>query len=154
MKRILHYSYYVLEAFIFLSLSIIALKLIPFKYLSKLFGKLTNVSVPACSDVSELTKEQVKLVGDTAAAINFVSKYAKNIFVCLPQCLATSMIFRLKKIPFKVIFGVNNVHKDKLAELSAHSWIIANNKVIIGKRLHENFKPIAAYCYNKKEDKG
>lgn len=122
---------YLFPAFILLSVSKLAIKVLPFKILQKEFQKLTKERKANLPSENEIDLK-AKSINRIAFRFSFLG------FTCLPKALAYK--YWLKNYRnIQVNFGVQ---KDEQNELIAHAWVSQGAKIILGDDPSKSYKSI------------
>ena len=75
-------------------------------------------------------------------AIQRASHYSIHSSKCYDQALAGKLMCKWRKLPSTIYFGLSKNEKDNLI---AHAWLRVGNRIITGKRGHEQYTVVASY---------
>ncbi len=125
-----------LVACFYLTICTLAVKLVPFRILSRCLGKSFN-AVPIIGGITE--NEKPKRVGD---AIRRAAAHLPWRSVCLPQAMAAKLMLQRRKILSTLYIGVD---KNEQGELGAHAWLSVGRTNVTGYRNTRNYTVIAIY---------
>ncbi|MES2796094.1 MAG: lasso peptide biosynthesis B2 protein [Bacteroidota bacterium] len=122
---------YLFPAFLLLSVSKLAIVLLPFNFLQKYFQIVTQNHQHILVADSE-----IELKANSINRISSAFQFLK--FSCLPKALALK--FWLKKYEgISVNFGVQKDHQNQFI---AHAWVSNCDKIILGDHPNINYKSI------------
>lgn len=115
----------------------LAVKLIPFRILSRYVGRSFNTA-PVIGSVST-EYEKPKRVGD---AVRRAAAYLPWHSLCLPQAMAARLMLQRQKILSTLYMGVD---KNEQGELVAHAWLNVGSNNITGAGNTRDYVVIAAF---------
>lgn len=127
----------VLVTFILLGITRMLILLIPFRYVSLLFGESMKETT---EDVSNNMYEKARSI---SLVINRVSKYTPWESKCLVQAFTAQLLLRFYKIPTTLYLGID---KDNY-KIQAHAWLRCGNYIVTGDGGREQFRTVAKFAY-------
>lgn len=126
----------VIEAAVILTVAVVALRFIPFRFIAKLVGR-TGPASGIHKNAGDPTAAAVRRAVVTAA------RRLPWRPVCLPQALAAALMLRRRGVRSQVCFGVRREE----GKISAHAWLVLEERfgggVVCGGEAGAGFTPIA-----------
>lgn len=125
-----------IEAAIYLSLASILIKLLPFRYLSKLLGAHMAMRI---KPLDQIDIEMIQIIGLS------VQKAAKSMPwrpLCLPQAIAAKLMLKNRVIASTLFMGVS---KKNGGQLHAHAWLNVDKVTVTGECNKNNYKILASF---------
>lgn len=116
-----------MEAFILLGIARILVLLLPFKYVAPLLGKETQ------GDRQNTSIAAVTIVRLSINRSHHRTPWTSN---CLAQSLAATWMLNRRRCATTTFLGVK---RDANNQIIAHSWTMAGDMFVTGKRAHEKF---------------
>lgn len=123
-----------LEASIALTASSLMLRLMPFRFVARLAGRLGEVP---CGERA-ICNSRAAGVG---RAINRAARRLPWHSNCLVRAIAGRLMLARRRIPSTLSFGVNA----DIGHIQAHAWLQAGGTVICGAAEMKGFAPIAEF---------
>jgi hypothetical protein len=127
-----------IEATLWLGLARCCIRLIPFRWTTRLFALTPGEAAPT-ADVS--SREFVARVGWAVKAAAARTPWQS---MCLAQALAGSGMLRARRIPATMAMGVAKSAGEPGA-LEAHAWLSSGGLVLTGAGGHERFQVVARF---------
>ena len=125
-----------LEASFYLTICTMAVKLIPFRWLSRRLDQ----SMAIAPNVNGRSKnEMISLI---SRAIEQATTHLPWHPVCLPQAITAKLILRHHGIASTLYMGVN---KERTGELSAHAWLSTGEFIVTGAANKQDFTVVASF---------
>ena len=112
-----------MEAAFWLGVSRLAILMLPFRWIAPLLG--THM---ASSDENDAAAKH-QAVRSVSSAIRTMSRRLPWECKCLAQAISGKMMLRTRRIPSTLYLGVA---KEENSDLSAHAWLRAGNRIILG----------------------
>ena len=134
-KTISDYTLFV-EAWTYLSIVKLLIVFFPFKKIALLIGKSQE----------ETAKEPIVDTRISVIEISIIRavKYALFTSKCYDQALAITLMFKRRRIPSTIYFGLCKENE----KLFAHAWVRCGDKIVSGKLGYERFTPVAWFGSN------
>jgi hypothetical protein len=64
---------------------------------------------------------------------------------CLAQSLTGATMLRVRRVPALVYFGVRPASVAEGREMTAHSWLVSDGRIVTGAAGHEDYGVVAVY---------
>ena len=128
------------EAFWYLAVALVAIRLLPFRQIASRFGSPGEVSV----EQKEIYPKQQQEARQVGWAITTMARYFPWDAKCLAQAVAGKWMLQRRGLPSTLYLGVERVH-DGDKWLEAHAWLRCGTDIITGEQHHERFKVLAAF---------
>lgn len=126
-----------LQAYVLLGVTRLAINIMPFSRLSRRFGpRMTET--PA-----EAPVEQLREARRIAWAIRQASPYTPWRSNCFPQALTAKILLRRRGIPSTLYLGA--AFKAGVPELEAHAWLRCGPLYVTGGNGHRHYGAVAAF---------
>jgi hypothetical protein len=123
-----------LEAWMYLSFSKLLILLFPFKKIAAMIGR-PQIETPK-ENMDDTIIEEIEI------SVIRAIKYALFTSKCYDQALATTFMFKRRRISSTIYFGL---HKGA-EQLLAHAWVRCGDKIVSGKLGYERFTPVAWFA--------
>jgi hypothetical protein len=125
------------EACLVMVFSIIAIKIVPFRFLSRCLGT-HMASSPA---VNKATNEQsIYLV---QKSIDRVSNNFPYKVICMPEAMTAKLMLARRGIDSTLYMGVK---KNESGDLAAHAWLRAGEIFLTGELEKDDFTVVASFA--------
>ncbi|MCC6800815.1 MAG: lasso peptide biosynthesis B2 protein [Anaerolineae bacterium] len=129
-----------LEALLWLLVSMLAVKLVPFRYWSRFLG------AKAAADSLDETPECPDTVREVSQAINRVNRVFRGRFTCLMQATAGKAMLNRRGIPNTLALGARTVRAESAAVImEAHAWLKCGSFILLGGEAHDRFTVVAQF---------
>lgn len=126
-----------LEAFVLLGIARMIVLLLPFKYVAPLLGSETE------KDQRQISPSAVTVVRLAISRSHHRTPWTSN---CLAQSLAAAWMLKRRGSATTTFLGVR---RDPDNQIIAHSWTMAGEAFVTGKRAHERFTVTKVFHMNK-----
>ena len=120
-----------------LTLSTLALKLIPFSRLARWLGTSGQETPP------QMPNQHEALARDIGWAVRAVAGRMPWKAECLVQALAATLLARFRRLPSTLYLGVAY---SNVGQLQAHAWLRCGSHIVTGNAGHERFKAVATFA--------
>ena len=125
-------QWWLLQLFVYGGLAKLAIPLIPFRWLSRYLGEVSDAVSPA----RVMTPAQRELAQDIGRLTRMMAALLPWESQCLVQVLAARTLLAREGIPWVARFGVKIAPDGKM---HAHAWLSVDGIVIVGKPGHRTF---------------
>jgi hypothetical protein len=133
-----------IEAVALLSITRLALLLVPFPLLAKRFGTFVPPSDGRVTlQRSPGAEEHVRLAREIGRVVTRAARHAPFRAVCLPQAMAAQIMLRRRNVPSVMHFGA--AKEAGSSSLSAHAWLVAAGVKVTGFPVAETFAEIGCF---------
>lgn len=127
-----------LESVILTAVARFAVLTLPFRWISKLFGRQMGVTPEAPSDSNHVS------VRDVGWAIEAVSRRVPWNANCLAQAIAATIMLRRRATNGTVYFGVT---KNKEGRCQAHAWLRSGDVIVTGANGMNKFTVVSTFAF-------
>jgi len=128
-----------LEAASKLTISNLAVHLLPFRWIAPRLGSLG--AAPTDQQINEEQQNEAQQVG---WAIKVLARYFPWDAKCLARALAGKWMLQRRGIPSTLYLGVEHV-QDVEKQLGAHAWLRCNSMFVTGESEHKRFNVLATF---------
>lgn len=125
-----------LGVFLLSALARLIILFVPFKHLSRFFGKSEN------SLSGNYPENKVTLIQEIGLAVSRVAKHTPWRCMCFEQGLIAKVLLSLHGIGSTLIFGVATPNHGKI---QAHAWLRCGDILVVGGEKIEKFGIIASF---------
>ncbi len=127
------------EASVLLCLSLLLVRLVPFRRWS---GHLGMPTEPA----GEATRtEHVELLREVARAVDRVNRAAGGRFTCLMQAVTGKLMLNRRRIGNTLVLGVRTVPRERGVEIAAHAWLSSGAIIVLGGEGHTQYTVVSRH---------
>lgn len=126
-----------MEAFFWLSLFRLLIRLLPFRRFAHLAGEQGKQADPV---LSESQRSRAILIGWAVAAASRHTLYPST---CLMQAMSGMRMLRRRHIPATLYFGVNSAAG---SGLQAHAWLVCGTVVLTGAEGRSDYRVVSTYA--------
>jgi hypothetical protein len=92
------------------------------------------------SDAERAAEEQtIEIARRVRWAIEAVARHSPIAFVCFPQTLAGYTMLRRRGVQSTMVYGVA---RSPASRLTAHTWLMVGDKVVLGGEGSAQFTPV------------
>lgn len=126
------------EACLYLTLSCVVIKLIPFRWISSYFGQ--HMSISSDDEVNGVDEKVVSVVRQSVLRAQYHLPWKS---VCLPVAMTAKFMLGRRGIKTTLYMGVK---KGELGKLSAHAWLRAGELIVMGELEKEDFTVVASFA--------
>lgn len=125
------------EACLYLMLSCVVIKLIPFRRISSYLGKHMAISS------EEINRSDEKVVSVVRQSVLRARSHLPWKSACLPKAMTAKFMLRRRGITSTLYMGVN---KKETGELSAHAWLQVGGLIVTGGSDKQYFTVVASFA--------
>lgn len=126
-----------IQAYLGLGLAYVAIRTVPFRWLSSWFGQLMQESDP------EVAPEHVRFIRQVSWAVKRASNLTPWPSVCFPQAMTAKMLLRQRGLASTLYLGA--AFNDK-RNLDAHAWLRCGPFYVTGGLGHRQFEIVAFFA--------
>ena len=127
---------YLLEAWLYLAASRLALSRIPFRYLAPRLGR----QLPLEQGENPLAASSV-LARTLTHAVGVAARHTPWNSTCLVQAIAGRLILRRRGLRSRIFLGTR---KDEKGNLAAHAWLQSGDEILLGAAGRETFTALSS----------
>lgn len=129
-----------LEATFWLFVSMLAVKLVPFRYWSRFLG------AKAAADSPDETPDCPDTVREVSQAINRVNRVFRGRFTCLMEAAAGKAMLNRRGIPNTLALGARAARAESgVVTMEAHAWLKCGSFILLGGEAHDRFTAVAQF---------
>jgi len=129
-----------LEAVFWLLVSMLAVKLVPFRYWPRFLGE------KAAANALEETPDCPDTACDVSLAIRRVNRVFRGCFTCLMEAAAGKAMLNRRGIPNTLVLGARALRAESGAvTMEAHAWLKCGSSILLGGEAHARFTAVAQF---------
>lgn len=136
------YKLWLLPVWIMLSLSSLAVKLLPGRMLIGLIGETSGVD----PWVLLVTSNEAAAASRIAGVVGLAARCLPWEVKCLAQTLTARIVLRLNKVPHSIFIGVSRRKESQTIE--AHAWVVTGPVTVVGGDSFGHFAVVASFHHS------
>lgn len=131
---------FALEALLWLFMSMLLVKRVPFRYWSRFLG------AKAAADSLDETPDCPDAVREVSQAIRRVNRAFRGRFTCLMEAVAGKAMLNRRGIPNTLALGARTVPSEGgELNMEAHAWLRCGQTILLGGEAHDRFTVVAQF---------
>lgn len=134
------------EAWTLLGITRAMLLVVPFRRLMPALGMRLAPDTSAAAEPTQRVGSDTPKIGRVAWAIDAAVRRSPWEAKCLAQSLTGATMLRLRREPATVFFGVRPASAAENREMTAHSWLVSDGRIVTGAAGHEEYAVVAVYA--------